>query len=103
MLRGCAEASTLEEQFRFLWRLLDRDADGILSRADVACAMALQRARLGWDEAAAAKWVQFVLDTARARDREGGRGLPGASDLRAALGRSAQLRTVLMAQEPAAR
>lgn len=44
-------AETLEDQFRFLWRLYDRDGDGKLGREDVRTALRLRQAQLGWDDA----------------------------------------------------
>ena len=111
VLRGLVESSSLEEQFRFLWRVLDRDGDGHLSREDLRSALRLQAARLGWDEAGLRRWVDWAHDATR-RERDGGRGRVGTAraseqrigpaELKAALVRSAQLRTVLMACEPAA-
>lgn len=50
VFRCFVSAKTLEEQFRFLWRLLDRDGDGKVGRADVLSALQLRRAQLGWDD-----------------------------------------------------
>jgi hypothetical protein len=99
--RGFATAGSLESQFRFLWRLLDRDGDGVLSRDDLSTALRIQHARLGWDESTASGWVTHVLDVARAR-AGAGRTQPGPGELLAALEASPQLRTVLMAREPVA-
>jgi hypothetical protein len=81
----------------FLWRLLDRDGDGALSKADLLDALQLQRARLGWDEDGTARWAQWALD-AMAADKNG---RVGPASARVALQKSAQLRTILMACEPA--
>ena len=66
VLRAAAESPTLEEQFRFLWRLLDRDGDGKLSRLDLRAALRLQAARLGWDDPGLRRWSDWAYDAARA-------------------------------------
>ena len=88
IFRRFAEAPSLEEQFRFLWRLYDRDGDGKLGRDDlltalqarsraisrthpasrrrsaVLCVCALrsqlQRARHGWTDVYLQQWADYV-------------------------------------------
>lgn len=50
VFRCFTSVETLEEQFRFLWRLFDRDGDGKLGRKDLATALQLRQAQLGWDD-----------------------------------------------------
>lgn len=96
VLRCFVCSEHLEAQFRFLWRILDRDGDGRLSRADLRAALCLQSVRLGWDEPLTGRYAQWVYDTSR-RNKEGH---IGPKELRATLLGSAQLRTLLMAREP---
>lgn len=97
VLRSFATAESLEEQFRFLWRLVDRDADGALSHDDMLAALQVQRARLGWDDETTVKWAQWALGAVK---RDPVKGRVGPKELRAALHKSAQLRTLFMACEP---
>ena len=89
-------ATSLEGQFRFLWKLLDRDEDGSLSPADLEPLLALQAARLGWDEPFAARYAAWALG-AMGKDKEG---RTTAARVQAALKRDWHLRTLLCACEP---
>lgn len=109
VLRGLVESECLEEQYRFLWRLLDRDSDGHLSRDDLRAALRLQAARLSWDEPTLRKWADWAADAIRGNGKAKALGAAraneqgaGPENVYAALQRSAQLRTVLMAAEPEA-
>ncbi len=101
VLRSFATAPSLEKQFRFLWRLVDRDGRGTLSRDNLReslrVLLQVQRARLGWDDAMTHRWLEWALG-AVAPSAKGG---IGPSELKTALRRSAQLRTLLLASEPA--
>jgi len=98
VLRGFATSTSLEAQFRFLWRLVDRDADGTLSREDLDPLLHLQRVRFGWDEEMQDRWRSWVMSTVNP-DAEG---RIGPAELKAALKRSVQLRMILLAAEPPA-
>ena len=100
VLRGFVDATCLEEQFRFLWGLLDRDRDGFLSRGDLRNALQFPAVLLGWDERATDRWMQWTLQ--HVLGNTPGKQI-GPMDLRSALARSPQLRSILMAREPAAR
>ena len=69
IFRRFAEAPTLEQQFRFLWRLYDRDGDGLLGWADLLAALQLQRWRHGWSEAYTYQWAEYVWGVVARRDR----------------------------------
>ena len=84
-------------QFRFLWRLLDDDGDGLLSQEDLRESLRLPAARLGWSDATHTKWSQWAFDHLKVRDAKGRVAPP---ELRTALRKSATLRTILMAKEP---
>jgi len=90
-------AETLEEQFRFLWRLLDRDGDGKLGRADILTALELRRAQLGWDEDILGRWVQRLFKIVPHSRSDG---TIAAPELKAALHNWADLRLLLLAREP---
>ena len=98
VLRGFVEAESLEEQFRFLWRLLDDDGDGMLSADDLRQSLRLPAVRLGWSDLALGKWAAWAYEQLKVRDKQG---RVGAPELRAALRKSTALRTILMAKEPA--
>jgi hypothetical protein len=100
VLRCFVESTSLEEQFRFLWRLFDRDSDGILSKEDVQTALKLPAARLGWNETTTQRWLQWVLGNVRKEQAGSDPSKIGPVELRAALAKSTQLRTILMASEP---
>ena len=103
VLRSFATAPTLEEQYRFLWHLYDRDGDGILSRTDLSSCLELPAARLGWDDATTNKWLNWIIETisGKAGSSSSTNNKPiGPDDLRSALRKSSQLRVVMMAREP---
>ena len=95
---GAREASSwcLESQLRFLWRLADRDADGVLSRADVGALLALPRARLGWDDRQYRAYLEWTLGALGA---DGGRAID-VKRMHERLRASGQLRALLSAAEP---
>jgi hypothetical protein len=101
VLRSFATATSLERQFRFLWRLVDRQGLGTLSRDELRdglrVVLQVQRARLGWDDAMTHRWLGWAQG-AVAPDA---RGCVGPAELKSALWRSAQLRLLLLASEPA--
>eukprot|EP00966_Prymnesium_polylepis_P125035 2891571-Prymnesium_polylepis.1 len=90
-------AKSLEEQFRFLWRLYDRDGDGKLGRADAQAALALRGAQLGWDEQLLQLWVQRLFEVVPHARSDGSIGAP---ELKAALQKWGWLRLLLLAREP---
>jgi len=92
-------ARSLEEQFRFLWALVDRDRDGILGRDDLSHALKVQQKRLGWDDEYRMGWVRHVFNAVPHDDSV--RGIR-PDELRAALHRWEALRLLLMAREPRA-
>lgn len=85
----------MEEQFRFLWRLHDRDGDGKIGRADLVDSLQLRKAQLGWDDQIAARWVNRVYDVVPS-DRGG----IAQDDLLAGLRGYADLRLLFMCREP---
>ena len=101
VLRSFATATSLERQYRFLWRLVDRHGLGTLTRDELRdglrVVLQVQRARLGWDDAMTHRWLGWALG-AVAPDA---RGCIGPAELKPALRRSAQLRLLLLASEPA--
>lgn len=96
--RHLARTRSTCAQFRFLWRLFDRDCDGALSKDDMREVLKLPAARLGWSDAMHAKWTQWAFDRIMPKDKQG-RVSPSA--LKATLRASSTLRAVLMAREPA--
>jgi hypothetical protein len=90
-------AGSLEEQFRFLWALFDRDRDGALGRDDVSHVLKVQQKRLGWDDEYRLGWVRHVFN---AVPHDGDVIRP--HELRAALHQWEALRLLLMAREPRA-
>jgi len=96
-----AEAPTLEQQFRFLWRLYDRDGDGLLGWADLLAALQLQRWRHGWSEAYTYQWAEYVWGIVPRRDRTTAYvGAITADELRSALRSWTELRLLLLARAP---
>eukprot|EP00967_Tisochrysis_lutea_P155145 scaffold309881_cov30-Tisochrysis_lutea.AAC.1 len=95
VFRSFEEAEALEDQFRFLWALFDRDGDGLLSREELRAALQVQRARLGWDDAYTQGWVSYIFDCVPHEPR-GIRHTALLKELR----QWAELRQVLMAREP---
>ena len=101
IFRRFAEAPTLEQQFRFLWRLYDRDGDGLLGWADLLAALQLQRWRHGWSEAYTYQWAEYVWGVVARRDRTTAyMGAITADELRGALRSWTELRLLLLARAP---
>jgi hypothetical protein len=101
IFRRFAEAPTLEQQFRFLWRLYDRDGDGLLGWADLLAALQLQRWRHGWSEAYTYQWAEYVWGVVVRRDRTTAyMGAITADELRGALRSWTELRLLLLARAP---
>ena len=101
IFRRFAEAPTLEQQFRFLWRLYDRDGDGLLGWADLLGALQLQRWRHGWSEAYTYQWAEYVWGVVARRDRTTAyMGAITADELRGALRSWTELRLLLLARAP---
>jgi len=96
VFRRYVEAPNLDEQFRFLWRLYDRDGDGKLGRDDVAVALQLPRALLGWSEGYAQSWAEYAFGAVRRRDADA----IGPEEMLAALRRWAELRELFHARDP---
>lgn len=95
VFRSFEEAEALEDQFRFLWALYDRDGDGLLSREELRSALQVQRARLGWDDAYTQSWASYVFECVPHEPR-GIRHTILLKELR----QWAELRQLLMAREP---
>lgn len=103
VIRGFTEAACLEDQFRFLWRLLDDDRDGVFSRDDLLHALQLAAALLGWDERTIGRWMKWTVRALGMPESDSSSAKPiGAPEVRSALGKSAQLRAILLARDPAA-
>ena len=96
MFRRYVEAPNLDEQFRFLWRLYDRDGDGKLGRDDVAAALHLPRVLLGWSEESTQSWAESAFGAVRRRDADA----IGPEEMLAALRRWAELRELFHARDP---
>ena len=99
VFRAFTTAASLEEQFRFLWAIYDRDRDGALSRADLHKGLQVQQVRLGWDDAYTRSWVEYVFTVVRTNHAGSSGGLIHPEDLRSSLAQWAELRTLLMARE----
>jgi len=95
VFRSFEQAESLEDQFRFLWALYDRDGDGLLSREELRAALQVQRARLGWDDAYTQGWVSYVFEVVPHEPR----GIRHSALLKE-LKEWAELRQLLMAREP---
>ena len=87
VIRGFTEAACLEDQFRFLWRLLDDDRDGVFSRDDLLHALQLAAALLGWDERTIGRWMKWTVRALGMPESDSSSAKPiGAPEVRSALG-----------------
>ena len=94
--RSFDSASHLEDQYRFLWALLDRDGDKVLTKEELCWYLQIPRARLGWDDAYTREMAELAFDMVAPKMAGGIRD----PELLAALMERIDLRQLLMTKEP---